>query len=450
LEQEHWERKYHLALERMERDEQQFRALEERLRRLAFRLGVLARGGGPELDALLERVAVAARGASVAEELDPLLDALGDAIARLDDHPPAAVPVPVEVAPVADIRRALWPEALRQVLLRIVLNPALDDGALGLRAALTEPCDDRDMPRLADEVARLINRQRELLRADIGKLHDLLREVSGRLDEMTRYLVTELEDQTAGAVDSLQLDATVRKEIQLLGEQTRDANDLALLQHQVHSRLEMIDTHFKEFREREEERQTAYHDRAERMRHRVEELESETTVLQDSLRREHELALTDPLTGMPNRLAYERRIDAEWQLWAEAGQPLCLAAFDIDHFKAINDGYGHVAGDAVLRIVGQALLGDAREDLFVARYGGEEFVAIFTGMPLGEAMQVAARMCRTVEALAFHASRRPVKVTMSGGVTQFAGADTPASVFERADRALYAAKAAGRNRCEAG
>nr|WP_255494773.1 GGDEF domain-containing protein [Luteibacter sp. Sphag1AF] len=184
------------------------------------------------------------------------------------------------------------------------------------------------------------------------------------------------------------------------------------------------------------------------MRDRVEELETQATSLQDSLRREHELALTDPLTGIPNRLAYERRMAQSERALRESGTPFCVGAFDIDHFKTINDSFGHAAGDAVLRIVGQAMTAHAAShEVFVARFGGEEFVAIFEGMDQAAATDVADDLRRIVEGLAFHASSRPVKVTMSGGVTRFDTLDTPASAFERADRALYSAKGAGRNRC---
>jgi len=264
---------------------------------------------------------------------------------------------------------------------------------------------------------------------------------------MTRYLVAETEHVVVGDEQGRDLDATVREEMRLLIEQTQGATDLDALQAQVNARLAMIDQHFRAFRAREDERLASYRDRAERMRDRVEELETQATSLQDSLRREHELALTDPLTGLPNRLAYERRMAQIEEEVRERGSVACVGAFDIDHFKVINDSFGHAAGDAVLRIVGQTLTRELPEPAFVARYGGEEFVVIFTGVLADQALAAAQTLCETVAALAFHASQKPVTVTMSGGITRFLANDTAASVFDRADRALYAAKRAGRNRC---
>jgi diguanylate cyclase len=170
--------------------------------------------------------------------------------------------------------------------------------------------------------------------------------------------------------------------------------------------------------------------------------------LQDSLRREHVLAVTDPLTGLPNRLAYERHMEGIERDVRESARAVCVAAFDIDHFKTINDSFGHAAGDAVLRIVGQTFTRELPDDAFVARYGGEEFVVVFGGTSPEQARLKAEGLCAMIARLAFHASGKPVKVTMSGGITQFGPDDTPVRAFDRADRALYAAKRLGRNRCE--
>ncbi|WP_448096400.1 diguanylate cyclase [Luteibacter yeojuensis] len=385
LEQDVWERKYHLALERMERDERDFRALEEGLRRLALRLAVLARGQDGELDGLLDHLATELRHVPSLTTLEPLLDALARAVTVADDPPPAA--------------------------------------------------GDSDAASI------------DGLRADIARLQELLAVVSLRLGDMTRYLAIELERTGLDDREGRALDATVREEMLALGETTLAAADLGSLQAEVAARLSLIDRHFREYREREDARLAAYRDRAERMRDRVQELENQATSLQDSLRREHELALTDGLTSLPNRLAYERRVAEVEREVRERGGTACLGAFDIDHFKSINDTYGHGAGDAVLRIVGQTLARELEGRAFVARYGGEEFVVVFAGMDAGAAGEVARELCATVEKLAFHASSRPVTVTMSGGITRFGSDDTAAAAFDRADRALYAAKRAGRNRC---
>ncbi|WP_052697665.1 GGDEF domain-containing protein [Luteibacter yeojuensis] len=414
MEHDVWERKYNLALERMERDERDFRAIEESLRRLVLRLSALARGQSAAADRLLDQLGEGLREACEPERLEPILDALAEAVAALDARAPA--------------------------LAEAVAPP----GAGGTtEAAGAEPAPVAEAAATRAEDAEAI----ASLRADVAKLQNLLAEVSGRLGDMTRYLVAELEGAAASADPGRVLGEQVGAEMRQLSEQVHDASDLAALREQVTGRLAMIDQHFRDYREREDARLASYRERAERMRDRVEELETQTESLQDSLRREHELALTDPLTGLPNRLAYERRM-AELEADVREGRATaCIGAFDIDHFKVINDTYGHAAGDAVLRIVGQTLAKALEGKAFVARYGGEEFAAVFTGAAPDDALVVARALCATVEGLAFHASQKPVKVTMSGGLTRFGADERAATAFDRADRALYAAKRAGRNTC---
>jgi len=399
VEQDIWERKYHLALERMERDEGDFRDIEAGLRRLAMRLASLASGQGTEVDALLDRLHDALKGSPTPVQLEDMVADLSDVVARMDSVP-ADTTVPVA------------------------------DDAPG------EASSGADTPATV-----------EALRADVGRLQDLLAAVSTRLGDMTRYLAAELERTDASTNDGRSLDATVRDEMRLLGEKTLAATDLRDLQDEVNARLSFIDRHFREYREREDARAATFRDHAERMRERVAELETQAASLQDSLRREHALTLTDPLTGLPNRLAYERHIAGIEHGMRNEGRIACVAAFDIDHFKLINDTYGHAAGDAVLRIVSKCLARELEGSAFVARYGGEEFVVVFGGMAPDAARLIAEGLCATVASLAFHASSKPVKVTMSGGLACFGATEKAATVFDRADRALYAAKRAGRNRC---
>lgn len=443
--QDVWERKYHLALERMERDERDFRAIEEGLRRLVLRLAALGRGQSADADRLLDQLGDGLRHASAPETLEPLLDALAEAVTSLAGPEPERLSVAVDAAAGGVIEVAT--EALRQALLRIVLMPTLAGRADELNAALAQARDTDAIASAARGLADLVNVQRDSLKHDIAQLQELLADVSGRLGDMTRYLVAETQNIAAGEEQGRDLDATVREEMRLLVEQTQGATDLDALQAQVNARLSMIDEHFRAFRVREDERMATYRDRAERMRDRVEELETQATSLQDSLRREHELALTDPLTGLPNRLSYERRMAEIEQDVRNNGGVACVGAFDIDHFKVINDSFGHAAGDAVLRIVAQTLGRELAEPAFVARYGGEEFVVIFAGISADEALAAGTALCESVAGLAFHASQKPVTVTMSGGITRFLSDDTAATVFDRADRALYVAKRAGRNRC---
>jgi diguanylate cyclase (GGDEF)-like protein len=153
------------------------------------------------------------------------------------------------------------------------------------------------------------------------------------------------------------------------------------------------------------------------------------------------LSLTDPLTGIPNRRALMGRLEEEIARAQRSGEALSLLMIDIDHFKSYNDTFGHPAGDQALREVAQQLAAGARPYDFTARYGGEEFAVILPKTDLEPALIVAERL-RGAVATAAVAHRR---LTLSIGVARL-GADFDATALLRmADRALYKAKAAGRN-----
>jgi diguanylate cyclase len=126
---------------------------------------------------------------------------------------------------------------------------------------------------------------------------------------------------------------------------------------------------------------------------------------------------------------------------------MSILAWDIDRFKSINDAYGHRAGDKVLRVIGQHLAQHVRGTDFVARYGGEEFVMILVGTAAEQALVAADKIRMNIAKIGFHFRNKPVTVTASCGISMFRPDDTPDSVFDRADRALYRAKEAGRNCC---
>jgi len=156
-------------------------------------------------------------------------------------------------------------------------------------------------------------------------------------------------------------------------------------------------------------------------------------------------ALRDPLTGVSNRTAMNAALIRESELSRRHGTPLSLIALDIDHFKAINDRYGHLAGDQVLKSVAAAISDCTRSTDILFRYGGEEFLVLLSNTARQGALMLAERIRRAIEAHECYYGEQLLRVTTSLGVACFASGDNNEILFERADTALYAAKAAGRN-----
>lgn len=165
--------------------------------------------------------------------------------------------------------------------------------------------------------------------------------------------------------------------------------------------------------------------------------------------RVRELAVTDDLTGLRNRRHAQHRLEEEAARAVRTGHPLSVALFDLDHFKQVNDRFGHAAGDAVLRAVAAAALRVCRVSDVVARFGGEEFLLVLPETGADGAATIAERLRRALEAMRVAHEGREVAVTASFGLATAVpgpgGIDTGA-LIKAADRALYRAKAEGRNR----
>jgi diguanylate cyclase (GGDEF)-like protein len=162
------------------------------------------------------------------------------------------------------------------------------------------------------------------------------------------------------------------------------------------------------------------------------------------------LAREDTLTKLSNRRYFDERFQEEWQRALRYGYSLSLLMCDIDHFKQVNDAYGHMHGDLVLKEVAQALVRGSRASDIVARYGGEEFVVLLCETGLEQAVVAAERLRATVKSLSFSYTSGSFHVTMSVGIATLAVGESmsPAQLLAAADEALYAAKRLGRDRAE--
>jgi len=160
----------------------------------------------------------------------------------------------------------------------------------------------------------------------------------------------------------------------------------------------------------------------------------------------YKLTIIDPLTQLHNKRYLLEFLAREISRASRHSRPLSLVIMDLDHFKAINDEYGHVAGDHVLRFLGRRVAAELRQEELAARYGGEEFAFVLPETGLPEARRFAERMRRLVEEQVLPFDGKEIRATASLGVTTLDGACTPEELIEAADRLLYGAKEAGRNR----
>lgn len=179
-----------------------------------------------------------------------------------------------------------------------------------------------------------------------------------------------------------------------------------------------------------------------------EHLRRQKAELAQALEQIRQLATHDDLTGLLNRRAMLDRMQLEQRRSLRSGSPLLIAQLDIDHFKAVNDTHGHAAGDLVLQSFADTVRRNVRDTDVLARWGGEEFVLLLCDTPAADAVALMERLRQAVQAMQVPVpqSGGPITVTVSIGLARHTPADPLAGTLERADQALYAAKAGGRNR----
>lgn len=179
-----------------------------------------------------------------------------------------------------------------------------------------------------------------------------------------------------------------------------------------------------------------------------EHLRRQKAELARALEQIRQLATHDDLTGVLNRRAMLDRMQLEQRRSLRSSSPLLIAQLDIDHFKAVNDTHGHAAGDLVLQSFADTVRRNVRDTDVLARWGGEEFVLLLCDTPAADAVDLMERLRQAVQAMQVPVPQgdEPITVTVSIGLARHAPADPLAGTLERADQALYAAKAGGRNR----
>ena len=277
-----------------------------------------------------------------------------------------------------------------------------------------------------------------------------LQQLNERLESFQSNLQAASDGHADNQSAARQMDTQIREQVDGLQSSMQEAADLDDLKHVLENHLEgllgTMDQHQKQRDEREQEVAARLKGLAERVAH----MEQEAQGYREHLEEQRQKALIDPLTGLPNRAAWSERLDHEIHQWQQHGNTLLLAMLDLDHFKRINDNYGHLAGDKVLKIIATVLRKRLRGTDFIARFGGEEFVLLMPGTVPAVGAKLLESLRAAVEACPFHFKSEPVTITISMGLTAFKPGEHSDLVLKRADQALYRAKHAGRNRVELG
>lgn len=271
------------------------------------------------------------------------------------------------------------------------------------------------------------------------------------LDKRLQAIQTMVSDANKGQADResarTSLETMVRDQIDDIRSVVNGLGNLGELGSSVRDHLTTIVKAMEQYQEAETQREARLAEQLEVLQARLSEMEAEASQARQIIEDQKKRATLDHLTGLPNRAAYEVQLGEELMKRSRGGRSLSFIICDVDHFKKINDTYGHIAGDKVLQLLATTLRKNLRGSDFIARYGGEEFVVLLPGTPADAAAGVAEKLRASIEACPFNFRGQRVTITMSFGISEFRALEAPETVFDRADKALYKAKEEGRNRC---
>lgn len=337
-------------------------------------------------------------------------------------------------------------QALLELLQSIEWPNHLAEEVDEFRSALSGEAKRDAWVDVVRKISDLVLRALEQAQSNAQTAETFLNALSERLLAFDQHMLDEGRRRDESRASGDRLGEQMNSEVVSLSASVRDSIDLAQLQASVLGSLDRMHAHVRAHIDEENTRREKAESEADQLREQLNQLERDTFDLRRQVAQTYQEAMCDALTGLPNRRAYDERITQEFARWKRFGEPLALLVWDVDDFKKLNDTFGHKAGDRALAMVAKTLGGRLRETDFLARYGGEEFVLVFIGASPEDALKVADVMRNAIEDIGLHSHGKPVKLTVSGGMSAFAEGDDPEKVFERADKALYEAKRQGKNR----
>ncbi len=316
-----------------------------------------------------------------------------------------------------------------------------------LKKQLEERNDGKDTGNLLRRIALTISNAYMEIQAELNETEGFLKKVTHQLNEITLQIadIETLENESFSS--SVTHNSEMEKQIKLIKSGVSEADTIEEIKKTIDTRIEVLQSNMDQFITVEQTRKKKTDNRHQELIERLGNMEDETEKLRECIEIERNKAYNDALTGVPNRMAFDERINHEFQRWQRYNSKLTLCLVDIDKFKGVNDTYGHKAGDIVLKTIAEKCASKVRKSDFFCRYGGEEFALILPETGLSSAIPVAETLRENIEKCSFQHGDKNVSITISCGLAEVKGKDTLDKVFQRADKALYKAKETGRNRC---
>ncbi|MCO4784991.1 GGDEF domain-containing protein [Marinomonas atlantica] len=332
---------------------------------------------------------------------------------------------------------------LAALLANITLPDIYRDQLVDIKNALTGNKDINHLPALLDEVINLIM-------VAVGKTQEdltlYLSQLNEQLASINASIIANYKAQRSMSSTRKDLGETFQQHVDSTQTDVRNATDLNDLKSLIDERMHTITEAMTQFQDKMQNQEKHAAQSISLLKNKVNRMEQDATQLRSNMQQKIAQALSDALTGLPNRAAYQEAIFPLLTSATQIKQPLCIAVCDVDHFKRINDTWGHLAGDKVLRIIPRQMQNALSKESLIFRYGGEEFIIVFPMTAIDKAREYCEKVREAVESTPFNMNGDPVSVSISIGIAQFNGKESHDELFSRADKNLYKAKEQGRNR----
>lgn len=380
-----------------------------------------------------------------AQHVDSLVQALKELVQRTDAkdkvHQSASVAIePLDIMINQDVN-----QSLSQLLEHLAIPQVLQEKLNIFKVRLSNPIASDELPALINSLTELIV---EAFSLEQNQFKNLLYELTNQLHDFENYLTLSSQKNRESQQEASQLETGIQTSIAEIKQQVDQSKTIEELTAKINQNLGNIAERIKTYRANEEARANEYEEKVKTLQESLIESERGMEEVKSMLSFQQVKINQDSLTGLPNRAAYDDHLLQAYQRWQRNFGDLALGIADIDHFKTINDNYGHLAGDKVLKKVALMFKNAIRKVDFIARYGGEEFIFIFERTPEKEARSILETLRKNIEECQFFYHDKKVDVTVSFGLTSLKKGDDLETLFMRADSAMYQAKKGGRNRVE--
>ncbi len=336
-------------------------------------------------------------------------------------------------------------QMMTTLLEKLALIQGADSATREIQTRVHEGVEDEQWTDTLNDIVNSISSSLKNLEQEKRELENFVVKVTEQLGDVTQAINEDQKDQESNYEDAKSLQSFVQEGIELIQKNSQSSNDLQELKSEISKNIDDIGGGVDDFAERFDERHEATAERNLKLTEQLSQMEQETQELQVMLQENRTKLLYDALTGVYSRMAYDERIQQELARWSRYETLFSYVILDIDHFKRINDTYGHNAGDKALKLVAQLMTTYVRQSDYVFRIGGEEFVLLLTSTAQDNASKLVEKMRAGIAASSFHFKGEPVTLTLSAGITETRDGDDVESIYERADKALYKAKNSGRD-----